>query len=92
MPKRSELEAQMAALQAELDKADTDDEIWVKDDNGREIKISGRRATSVLKRLGMHDITDGDEPAEGEPAEGDGDPEADPDPEPAGGYFGRRRK
>lgn len=88
MAKRSDIEAQIAALQSELDTADTDDEIWVKDDNGREFKVTGRRATSVLKKLGIHDIADD---AEGQGDEGE---EADENADPApgkDGYFGRRR-
>lgn len=84
--KRSDVEAQIAALQAELDTADTDDEVWVKGDDGREYKVTGRRATSVLKKLGLADILadDSEEPA-GEEAE----EEQEEDPKPKGGYFGR---
>lgn len=88
MPKRSDIEAQIAALQSELDSADTDDEIWVKGDDGREYKVTGRRATSILKRLGLSDILNDDskEPAGEEGEEGE---EAEEDPKPKGGYFGR---
>ena len=87
MAKRSDIEAQITALQAELDKADTDDEVWIKDDSGREIKVTGRRATTVLSRFG--DLFDA--PAE-EGDEGEGDEGGEGDPAPVGGgYFGRRR-
>lgn len=84
--KRSDVEAQIAALQAELDTADTDDEIWVKGDDGREYKVTGRRATSVLKKLGLSDILadDTEEPAGEETEE-----EPEEDPKPKNGYFGR---
>jgi hypothetical protein len=49
MAKRSEVEARIAALQAELDDADTDDEVWIKDGD-HEIKVSGKRATTILSR------------------------------------------
>jgi len=84
--KRSDVEAQIAALQAELDTADTDDEIWVKGDDGREYKVTGRRATSVLKKLGLSDIlSDDTEEQAGEETE----EEPEEDPKPKGGYFGR---
>lgn len=83
--KRSDVEAQIAALQAELDTADTDDEIWVKGDDNREYKVTGRRATSILGKLGLLG-DDSEEPAE----EAEEEPEDDPKPET--GYFGRGRK
>lgn len=83
MAKRSEIEAQIAALQAEIENADTDDEIWIKDDSGREIKVTGKRATSVLNRFS--DLWDDGKPADDE---GDEDDEADPkDPEPKSTSF-----
>ena len=90
MPKRSDIEAQISALQAELDKADTDDEIWIKDDSGREIKVTGRRATTVLSRFGDLFTEPAGEEGQGEEGgEGQGE---EGDPTPVGGYFGRRRK
>lgn len=86
--KRADVQAQIAALQAELDTADTDDEVWVKGDDDREYKVTGRRATSILKRLGLADILD-DETEE--PAGEETDEEPDPDPKPKGGYFARGR-
>ena len=66
MAKRSDIEKQIAALQAELDGADTDDEVWIKDGD-REVKVSGKRATAILGRYADlwkeddRDAGDGDE-------------------------------
>jgi hypothetical protein len=81
---RAQVEADMASLQAELDGADTNDEVWIKDDSGREIKVTGRRATTVLSRFG--DLFQ--EPSADGEGQGEGDEE---DPKPAGGYFGRKK-
>lgn len=79
---RTAVQAEIEALQAELDTAETDDEIWIKDESGREYKVTGRRATSIFAKLGLND----DDQAEGgEEAE----EEAEEDPKPKGGYFGR---
>jgi hypothetical protein len=83
--KRSDVEAQIAALQAELDTADTDDEIWVKGDDGREYKVTGRRATSVLKKLGLADILSDD--SEEQAGEEETEEEPEDDPQPHNGYF-----
>ena len=49
MASRAEIEKNIAALQAQLENADTDDEVWIKDGD-HEIKVSGRRATAILGR------------------------------------------
>lgn len=78
---RAQIEAQIAALQGELDGADTDDEVWLQEDGGPAVRVTGKRATSVLNRY-AHMWAD-DEP--------EGDPEPEPDPEPQGaGIFKRR--
>lgn len=88
-PKRSDIQSQIEALQAQLDQADTDDEVWVKDDNGREVKVSGRRATSILGRLGLLDDDGDDDDDAGDDDAGD---DVDDDKKPAGGgYFNRRK-
>ncbi len=84
---RTAVQAEIEALQAELDTAETDDEIWVKGDDGREYKVTGRRATSIFAKLGLTDDSEGEE---GEGDEGDQEPEDDPAPK--GGYFGRGKK
>lgn len=94
--KRSEIEKQIAALQTQLDNADTDDEIWLKDGD-HEIKISGKRATSILGRYAHLWETDDatTEPEEGAPADTEDDSDAagdaPADEKPAQrGYFGRK--
>lgn len=96
MAKRSEIEQQIARLQADLENADTDDEVWLKDQSGTEIKVTGRRATSVLDRF--KDLWATEEGAAGE--EGDAAGEGTADDPPAGSgdqsggasYFSRRKK
>ena len=87
--KRTDIESQIAALQAQLDTADTDDEVWVKDDKGREVKVSGRRATGILAKLGL---LDDDDAGDDDDDQGDDD-DAKKDDKPAGaGYFNKRAK
>lgn len=92
MPKRSkeEIAAAMAELQAELDTADDDDEIWVKHPDGHEVRVKGRKASNVLKSFGGIF----DDPAEPADDPGDGDELPDDDqPGGDGGYFrGRKAK
>jgi hypothetical protein len=83
---RAQVEADMARLQAELDGADTDDEIWIKDPSGHEVKVTGRRATSVLDKF--KELWD----TPGEEGEGEQDKGEQEDPPPSGGYFGRDKK
>lgn len=87
---KADIQRDMEALQAELDSAEPDDEVWVKDESGREIKLTGRRASSVLSRfadLFTDDATPADE------GEGDEEEEGDelPDKKPAGGNYFKRR-
>lgn len=89
--KRGDIERQIAALQAELANADTDDEVWIRDGD-HEIKVSGKRATAILGRFkGLWES----EPEAGD-ADGDddgddqGDDQKDPQPD-GGGYFKRRK-
>lgn len=87
MPKRSAIEQQIAALQAELENADTDDEVWLKDETGHEIKVSGKRATTILSRFSK--LWETEDSGEGGEEEAE---EEKPDPKPAGGgYFGKRK-
>jgi hypothetical protein len=88
MAKRSDIEKQMAELQKQLDTADTDDEIWIKDESGHEIKVTGRRATSVLNRYAK---LFEEKAEEGEEEEGQ-EEEEEKDPAPPAGYFGRKAK
>jgi hypothetical protein len=94
MPKltRAQIEAQIAELQGQLDTADTDDEVWVKDERGREFKVAGRRATSLLGRLGLLDDDGEDDSDESDDPDEDG-ASGKKDPKPGGGgYFAKRRK
>lgn len=86
MPKRSDIEAQIAKLQADLDGADTDDEIWLQDGSGPAIKVTGKRATTILSKYAhLWEEATGDD-------DQDGDEGEKQDEKPAGGgYFGKRK-
>lgn len=89
--KRSDIEKQIAALQAELEGADTDDEIWIKDESGHEIKVSGKRATTVLNRFAKLWETEGDEEDEDEDEQEEADDKGAKDAK-TGGYFKSKGK
>lgn len=86
---RAQVESELAALQAELDSVEPDEEVWVKDpDSGHEVKLTGRRAKSVYDRFASLFPAD-------DAGDGDGqDDEEEPDPQPggSGGYFRGRGK
>jgi hypothetical protein len=87
---RDEIQAQIDALTKQLDSEGDDVELWVKDQNGRETKLTGSYAKKWLKNLGLED----DEPQgdEGDPESGKGAP-LEPDPQPAGAsVWGRGKK
>ena len=71
MAKRSEIEARIKALQDELDGADTDDEVWIKDGD-HEIKVSGKRATTILSRYSKLWEDEGDD-GDGDAGDANGD-------------------
>lgn len=48
--RKSDVERQIAALQAQLDSAESDDEVWIKDGD-HEIKVTGNRASTILGRF-----------------------------------------
>jgi hypothetical protein len=85
---RSQIEAQMAALQAELEGADTDDEVWIREEDGPAIRVSGKRATAVLDKY-KHLWGESGDGADGADDGADGADGADP--APASGYFGRKK-
>ena len=91
MPERADIEKQIADLQSQLDAADTDDEIWIKDPSGHEIKVTGKKATSVLNKfaaLWTDDNPENDEPEEDDTEE----PETDGPLRDERGYFKSRKK
>jgi hypothetical protein len=86
MPNRDEIQAQIDALTKQLQDDDEGTELWVKDEKGRETKLTGAYARKWLRNLGLED----DEPQ----GDGQGD-EPDPaqaDPPPSGGksVWGRK--
>lgn len=85
MGRRDELSEQIKALQGELDGLDDDEyEVWTKDDKGRDFRVGGKHAKSLLQRLG---VIESDEP------ETDAEEVTEDDPEPPkGGYFGKSKK
>lgn len=91
MPKRSDIEKQIADLQSQLDAADTDDEIWIKDPSGHEIKVTGKKATSVLNKFAAlwSDNTENEEDDTEDDAE---EPETDGPLRDERGYFKSRKK
>lgn len=88
MGKREDLQAQIEALQAEMDAADDDVELWVEHErNGKAVKtrLSGSHAKSWLADL----FPSADNGGQGEDEE---EPEELPEKKPAGGgYFGKRK-
>lgn len=103
MGKRDELRRQIEALQKQHDESPDDDdddlEIDVEKD-GHKVRVRGRHARKVMRRLGLDDddqgaaAGEGGEGEEGEGEEGDGQAGADPkakagakkDPEPRSGH------
>lgn len=93
MGKREDLQAQIEALQAELDGADDDVELWVEHErNGKAVKtkLSGGHAKSWLDDLLGTPAGSGQGDDDGGDDDGQGDelPEKKPS---GGGYFGKRK-
>jgi len=88
MATKAEIQAQIDALSAELEGAESDDEVWV-EENGRRVQFKGSKATGILNKF--KDLWE--EPAA--PGEGEGEGEGDgetKDPKPGGGgYFSKRK-
>lgn len=74
--------AELGRRAQEEDQEDAGLELWVKDEKGRQVQLTGTRARKFLAQLGLDD----DEQDPTDPGEGDAD--ADPaDPPPAAGSF-----
>lgn len=89
MPTKQEIQAQIDALTKQLDAAGDDGagtELWVKDEKGRETRLTGAHAKKWLKNLGLEDeATEGGEGAEG------GSQDQDPPPSGAESVWGRKK-
>lgn len=94
MAKRSEIEAQMAALQKQLESADDEDddyEVWVKNDKGNETRLPSKKAGGWLKEnfgIDLHPAPAADDEGDDEDDEDDG---VKKDKMPEGGYFSKRK-
>ena len=88
---KDEIAAAIAELQAEMDSADDDDEIWVKHPDGHEVRVRGRKASNVLKRFGGI-FDDVEEAGDSEGQEGDELPDDEQPGGGDGGYFRGRGK
>lgn len=91
MGKREDLQAQIEALQAEMDSADDDVELWVEHDRGGKsvrTKLSGAHAKGWLDDLFGTSEKKEEKGDEG----GDEEDDVKDDKKPAqGGYFGKRK-
>jgi hypothetical protein len=94
MAKRDDIAAQIAALQAELDADDAGSvELWVKDEHGRETKLTGDMAKRWLKKLGLDDEPDpAGDGGDGGDGQGGAPGGAPADPPPAGDSVWGRKK
>lgn len=81
---------QLAALAEKAKAEEAEDqgyEIWVKNEKGHQVKMTGAKARKFMAQFGVDD--DEDEPED----EGQGDEDDEPDDKPAGGgYFKTRGK
>lgn len=84
---RATLQALADRAKAE-DEADASTEVWVKNDKGHEVKLTGTKARKFLSQFGLDDEDGDDDEPEGE---GDED-EHDDAPGDKGGYFNKRPK
>ncbi len=97
MAKKSDIQAQIDALTAQLDEADDDGdeyELWIKNDKGHETRVPASRAGGWLKENFGFSLTDETPPAGegGEGGEGGGEGGEEKDKKPAGGgYFSKRK-
>jgi hypothetical protein len=92
---KAEIQKQIDALTASLEGADDDEEVWVKDDSGREFRFTGSRAASIIEKFGdlftAADQGKGDGGGKGAgDGGGDGGAGKGAEDKPKGGYFGRK--
>jgi hypothetical protein len=88
MPTKAEIQAQIDALTKQMETAGDDgaeSELWVKDDKGRETRLTGAHAKKWLRNLGLED----DEAPEG--TEGGGGAPTDPPPSGSESVWGRKK-
>jgi hypothetical protein len=89
MPTKSEIQKQIEALNKQLETADDDGdstELWVKDAQGRETRLTGAHAKKWLKNLGLED-----DESQGDGADGDGQVPTDPGPAGSESVWGRKK-
>lgn len=92
MASRSDIEKQIAALQAELENSDDDTELWVEHERGGKsvrTKLSGGHAKTWLDEL-FGPAAKGDADDDGDDADDDGE-QLDEKKPAGGGYFGKRK-
>jgi hypothetical protein len=89
MAKRSDIEAQIAALTDQLGSADDDDdyEVWVKNDKGHETKVPSKRAAGWLQENFGISLTDLPEAG----SETETTEETTEKKTPPAGFFGNRK-
>lgn len=82
-----DLLATLSERATQEDQEDESTEVWVKNDKGHEVKLTGSKARRFMAQFGIED-DDEDQGDEGD----EGDEGADKDKKPAGGgYFGKRK-
>lgn len=87
---KAEIQAQIDALTADLESADSDDEVWV-EENGRRIQFKGSKATGILNKFKDLWEEPAGEGGEGDGGEGDGGEGESQDPKPPKpSYFAKR--
>jgi hypothetical protein len=84
---REQLEALAAKAKAE-DEEDNSYEVWVKNDKGHEVKLTGAKARKFMSQFGVDD--DDDDEVEETEAETETEEVVDEEPAKPTGYFKKR--